>query len=141
MTKRASVAKQMVVTGLNEVEVPSILPEPNFQSGATIFFNMTFPLSEQQPEIDEEPAEDNKICKHCEYFGCLGQCTFDQSKIENRPIDVQDKGQSFERNQLGLIDRDLTEKLFSKRGHNVMPFKDEVQDEEEKRCSQTSHQQ
>jgi hypothetical protein len=83
----------------------SVAVEPAaFQSGS-MFLNLA---QLEAVEIDEEKEEsDDKICKACGYYGCLGEClTLIQNEV--KAPEVEDKGQTFEKNNIGLIDRDRT---------------------------------
>jgi radical SAM protein with 4Fe4S-binding SPASM domain len=45
----------------------------------------------EEANSSNKEEENQKICKHCEYYGCLGECQ-KQIKIQNQNIEVEDRG-------------------------------------------------
>lgn len=68
--------------------------------------------SKSVPSSFHKPDDHNKVCRTCGYYGCEGICQQNEKQNDKKEDDVQDKGQAFESNQKGLIDRQRTEKLF-----------------------------
>lgn len=106
-------SNQIMATTQEDLLKNVILKDTNLEEASSDHQSLKSPISSVQ-------KDETKECKLCGYFGCEGECNKkmlfgDVSSPEKGPSEVEDNGQEFETNDLGLFNQEKTEILIKKR--------------------------